>query len=255
MSHSVRQGEAPNAPAGSDDPSRNAGFSLVEVMAALVVTCLLMMGLTPFVNQLLLTWARAGTIGVIVDMTSRGIGQLRKDLRHAVPLAARPGVIAFRGDELHFEFPAATGLGAGRGGVEMIAISAEQVEGKELALVRRRSGHVTTESGAEFKDPVVLFSGNLQYIFRYIAQDGTRQSTWSDRPDLPVRIEVTILDGRDPVVPALELPLYADMSVACLIPGAPGCPRASAAAPRASAAPPPGQSLQQLQQQLRRPSQ
>jgi len=224
-------------------------------MAALVVTCLLMMGLTPFVNQLLLTWARAGTIGVIVDMTSRGIGQLRKDLRHAVPLAARPGVIAFRGDELHFEFPAATGLGAGRGGVEMIAISAEQLEGKELALVRRRSGHVTTESGAEFKDPVVLFSGNLQYIFRYIAQDGTRQSTWSDRPDLPVRIEVTILDGRDPVVPALELPLYADMSVACLIPGAPGCPRASAAAPRASAAPPPGQSLQQLQQQLRRPSQ
>jgi hypothetical protein len=137
----------------------------------------------------------------------------------------------------------------------MIAISAEQLEGKELALVRRRSGHVTTESGAEFKDPVVLFSGNLQYIFRYIAQDGTRQSTWSDRPDLPVRIEVTILDGRDPVVPALELPLYADMSVACLIPGAPGCPRASAAAPRASAAPPPGQSLQQLQQQLRRPSQ
>jgi prepilin-type N-terminal cleavage/methylation domain-containing protein len=240
MSHSVRQGEAPNAPAGSDDPSRNAGFSLVEVMAALVVTCLLMMGLTPFVNQLLLTWARAGTIGVIVDMTSRGIGQLRKDLRHAVPLAARPGVIAFRGDELHFEFPAATGLGAGRGGVEMIAISAEQLEGKELALVRRRSGHVTTESGAEFKDPVVLFSGNLQYIFRYIAQDGTRQSTWSDRPDLPIRIEVDILDGRDPVLPAMELPLYADMSVECLLqPGAHGCPRASGAAKQ-------GQALEQL---------
>jgi prepilin-type N-terminal cleavage/methylation domain-containing protein len=238
-----------------DDPSRNnAGFSLVEVMAALVVTCLLMAGLAPFVNQLLLTWARAGTIGVIVDMTSRGIGQLRKDLRHAVPLAARPGVIAFRGDELHFEFPAATGLGAGRGGVEMIAISAEPLEGNQLALVRRRSGHVTTDSGAEFKDPVVLFSGNLHYIFRYIAEDGTRQSTWSDRPDLPVRIEVNIRDGRDPVLPALELPLYADISVACLIPGASGCARAPATAPRASVAVPPGKPLQQ-QQQLHQPSQ
>jgi prepilin-type N-terminal cleavage/methylation domain-containing protein len=228
MSHSVRHGEAPNAPARSDDPSRNAGFSLVEVMAALVVTCLLMMGLTPFVNQLLSTWARGSTIGVIVDMASRGMGQLRKDLRHAVPLAARPGVVAFRGDELHFEFPAATGLGTGRGGVEMIAVSAEQLEGNELAMVRRRSGQVTTESGAEFKDPVVLFSGNVQYMFRYIARDGTRQSTWSDRPDLPLRIEVNILDGPDPVLPASELPLYADMSAACLLqPGGLGCPRAS----------------------------
>jgi len=206
-------------------------------MAALVVTCLLMMALAPFVNQLLSTWARGSLIGAIVDMTSRGIGQLRKDLRHAVPLAARPGVVAFRGDELHFEFPAATGLGTGRGGVEMIAISAEQLGGKEMGIVRRRSGHITTESGAEFKDPVVLFSGNFQYIFRYVTQDGTRQSTWSDRPDLPVRIEVNILDGRDLVLPALKLPLYADMSVVCLLqPGAVGCPRT----------PGQGQALQQL---------
>jgi prepilin-type N-terminal cleavage/methylation domain-containing protein len=246
MNHSAREGEAPTAPARSDDPSRNAGFSLIEVMAALVVTCLLMLGLTPFVNQLLSTWARGSTIGVVVDMTSRGIGQLRKDLRHAVPLADRPGVVAFRGDELHFEFPAATGLGTGRGGVEMISISTEQLEGRELALVRRRSGHVPTESGAEFKDQVVLFSGNLQYIFRYIAEDGTRQSTWSDRPDLPVRIEVNILEGRDPVLPVLELPLYADMSVACLLqPGAPGCPRT----------PPEAAKQGQALQQLHRPSQ
>jgi prepilin-type N-terminal cleavage/methylation domain-containing protein len=223
MNHSVRQGEAPNAPARLDEPSRNAGFSLIEVMAALVVTCLLMMALTPFVNQLLSTWARGSLIGAIVDMTSRGIGQLRKDLRHAVPLAARPGVTAFRGDELHFEFPAATGtgLGTGRGGMEMIAISAEQLKGKGLAIVRRRSDHVST-------DRVVLFSGDFQYVFRYIAQDGTRQSTWSNRPDLPVRVEVDILDGRDPIVPTLELPLYADMSIECLLqPGKPGCPRAS----------------------------
>jgi hypothetical protein len=197
-------------------------------MAALVVTCLLMMALTPFVNQLLSTWARGSQIGAIVDMTSRGIEQLRKDLRYAVPLTARPGVTAFRGDELHFEFPAATGLGTGRGGVEMIAISAERLDGKEKAIVRRRSGHVSTETGAESKDRVVLFSGNFRYMFRYIAQDGTRQSTWSNRPDLPVRIEVDILDGSDPVVPVLELPLYADMSIECLLqPGKPGCPRAS----------------------------
>ena len=240
MSHSVRHGEAPNAPARSDEPSRNAGFSLIEVMAALVVTCLLMMALTPFVNQLLSTWARGSLLGDIVDMTSRGIGQLRKDLRHAVQLEARPGVTAFRGDELHFEFPAATGLASGRGGVEMIAISAEQLEGKGVALVRRRSGHITTGSGAEFKDPAVLFSGNLQYIVRYIARDGTRQSTWSDRPDLPVRIEVSIRDGSDPVLPALELPLYADMSVVCLLqPRAPGCLRTPEAARQ-------GQALQQL---------
>jgi hypothetical protein len=81
-------------------------------------------------------------------------------------------------------------------------------------------------------------------MFRYIAQDGTRQSTWSDRPDLPVRVEVEILDGGDPVLPALELPLYADISVVCLFqPGVVGCPRASDAAKQ-------GQALEQL-----RPSQ
>jgi prepilin-type N-terminal cleavage/methylation domain-containing protein len=245
MSHFVRHGEVLDPGSRAADPSSNAGFSLVEVMAALVVTCLLIMGLTPFVSQLLSTWARGSTTGVIVDMTSRGIGQLRKDLRHAVPLAARPGVVAFRGDEIHFEFAAATGLGAGRDGVEIIAISAEQLEGKEPAIVRRRSGPFTTDSSADFKDPVVLFSGKFQYMFRYITQDGTRQSTWTDRSDLPARIEVEILDGRDPVLPALELPLYADMSVACLLqPGARDCPAVSETAKQ-------GQALEQARSRQR----
>jgi hypothetical protein len=236
MTPFVRLGEVLEPSSRSADPSPTAGFSLVEVMAALVVTCLLIMGLTPFVNQLLSTWARGSTTGGIVDMTSRGIGQLRKDLRHTVPLAARPGLVAFRGDEMHFEFPAATGLGAGRDGVEMISISAERIDGEELALVRRRSGPVTTDSPAEFKDPVVLFSGKFQYMFRYIGQDGARQRSWTDHADLPVRIEVEILNGRDPVLPALELPVFADMSAACLLqPGTPGCPAVSKAANQARA--------------------
>ena len=39
-----------------------AGFSLIEVLAALLVTMLLVLTLSPFVSQMLATWARGGHI-------------------------------------------------------------------------------------------------------------------------------------------------------------------------------------------------
>jgi hypothetical protein len=185
------------------------------------------MALTPFFSQMLSTWARGSTVAVTVDMVSRGMEQLRRDLGHALPISARDGFIGFRGGEARFEFPAATGLGVGRDGIEMIEVSVEPVNTTALALVRRRGPLVESGTRAEFKDPVVLFSGRYRYALSYVGPDLTRHSTWSDRPELPLRVEIDILQDQLPLLPTFALPVPTDFTVACLLQPVPSCPAAA----------------------------
>ena len=68
----------------SGRPLAKAGFSLIEVLATLLVTMLLVLTLTPFVSQMLRTWARGGEVANLVELKTRGLGRLREDLRHAL---------------------------------------------------------------------------------------------------------------------------------------------------------------------------
>ena len=51
--------------------SPEAGFSLIEVLAALVVTTLLVLALTPLVGQMLATWSRGSEASRAVELESR----------------------------------------------------------------------------------------------------------------------------------------------------------------------------------------
>lgn len=204
-----------------------AGFSLVEVLASLVVTMLLVLAFTPFAGQMLSTWSRGGEIAKLVDLKSRGIGRLRTDLRHALVWAGfgqMDRLAMFRGSETSMVFPAVTGLGSGRNGVEMLAITVDSsADGR--ALVRRSAPLIGTTYGS-FQDPVILFSGSYRYVFRYIANDGREFPVWQNRTELPVRIKLTIAGPHGEVfaVP-IELPTVASMSAACLVgTNLPGCP-------------------------------
>jgi hypothetical protein len=204
-----------------------AGFSLIEVLGALIVTMLLVIALTPFTGQMLATWARGSEAARLVELMTRGVGVLRNDLRQAIVWTGHgqtESLLLFRGNEASLSFPAATGLGPGRNGLEMISITVD-VSHDGLALVRRRAPLIGSSHGG-FTDPVVLFSGPFKYAFRYYSRKEQQSAVWASVEELPARVELTIVGGSGPIFSApLELPVLASLSAACLLgSNLPGCP-------------------------------
>jgi general secretion pathway protein J len=218
----------PSEPGRSRKPaSAEAGFTLVEVLAALVVTLLLVVALTPFVGQMLATWARGTETTRAVELVTRGVGLLRHDLRHAIVWTGygkTEDLMLFRGNEVSMSFPVATGLAPSRDGLEMVSITVDASRDGR-ALVRRRAPLVGS-TYTSFRDPIVLFSGPFRYVFRYFPREGPGLPMWVNTQEPPARVELTIADERGPIFTApLEIPLFASLSAACLAStNLPGCP-------------------------------
>jgi hypothetical protein len=136
----------------------------------------------------------------------------------------RDKLATFRGAATSISFSAATGLGPGRYGLEMLSITVDaSADGR--ALVRRRAPLIGTTFGS-FQDPVVLLSGPFQYVFKYYARDGQELPVWDSQIELPARVKLMITDHRGPIFSApVELPILASLSAGCLVSAnPPSCP-------------------------------
>jgi general secretion pathway protein J len=209
--------------------SSKAGFSLLEVLAALLVTMLLVLAFSPYVSQMLATWSRGAEVANLVELKTRGLGRMREDLRHAVVWTGYGEIqdlAAFEGDETSMSFPVVAGLGSAGTGIEYLSFAVGSgIDGR--ALIRRRAPVIGSTYGA-FVDPVVLFSGPYRYVFRYYGREGNAQPTWAKgRGELPARIELDIVDrgGRLLLHMPIVLTTFASMSAGCIAArGMAGCP-------------------------------
>jgi len=204
--------------------NKKAGFSLVEVLAALLVTMLLILALTPLVNQMLATWARGSDAARFVEFRVRGVGILRDDLRHAIiwtGFGRTDKLLVFRGNETSISFPAVSEHGQGLDRLEMISIEvANTVDGH--GLIRRRAPVVGSTYTA-FSDPVVLFSGPYKYFLRYYSLDGQEKFVWNDPLGPPARVVLNIVDSRGRIA-GVPIQILASVSAACLVSAnLPGC--------------------------------
>jgi general secretion pathway protein J len=199
--------------------SAEAGFSLIEVLAALLVTMLLVLTLTPFASQMLATWARGGEAANTVELKTRGLSRLREDLHHAIVLTGygqTQDLAAFQGDETSMSFPVVAELDPTGMGIEYLYYTVgTSINGR--ALVRRRAPVIGSTYGS-FADPVVLLSGPFRYVFRYYSREGEEAPVWSkSRFDLPGHIELDIADRNG--VQLLGIPIaistFASLSAAC----------------------------------------
>jgi hypothetical protein len=230
---SIRSGSSGNGRSGPGRPnSAEAGFSLIEVLATLMVTVLLVLSLTPFVGQMLATWTRGGEVASLVELKTRGLDLLRRDLRHAIVWTGyglTQDMAVFEGDETSMSFPVVAGLGPAGIGIEYLSFTVgTSVDGR--ALVRRRASVIGSGYGS-FVDPVVLLSGPFRYVFRYYTREGEAVPVWAkNRMDLPARIELAVADrnGRQLFKLPISIPTFASMSAGCMagIVGQ-GCPDTS----------------------------
>lgn len=209
--------------------SVRAGFSLAEVLAALFLTTLLVVTLTPFASQVLLTWGRGSDVSRFVEITTRGFNVIRGDLRQTIVwngFGATENLHVFRGDQTSLVFPAATGLGRGRNGLELISLKVEDsAEGR--ALVRRRAQLVGT-AHTSFTDPAVLIAGPFSFALSYYDETGKPRPTWTFRGRLPSRVAIRITSAKNPEYNGtFSFPLFANASAGCFANNSfDGCPAA-----------------------------
>jgi type II secretory pathway pseudopilin PulG len=204
----------------------NAGFSLLEVLAALVLTTLLMISLTPLVRQMLATWWRGSEVASLVEFQIRGVAALRRDLVSSIVWTGSgqaDDTLFFRGNETALSFPAVSKYGDGAPRLEMISIDVANASNGH-ALIRRH-GPIVGSTFRAPSDPLVLLSGPYRYFFRYYTRDGHESTTWDNREGPPGRIAVNVVDssGQLAGIP-IEVSVLASMSAACVQNSSlPGC--------------------------------
>lgn len=208
-------------PAHPSPDRRLAGFSLIEVLAALAITVLLVVTFAPFAGQLVSTWGRGARTAELVDMLTRANDRIERDLLATVPMTVTRGEVTtmlFRGGPGHVVFASATGFGPGRDGLELVSIGIEQDGPDGTALVRRRAPlRDAAQAPSGFRDPVTLIAGPYQFRFAFVAADGSRVAEWRDRLDMPARVELTVVSGDRTLLPApLSYFIPADYPAACI---------------------------------------
>lgn len=196
----------------------NAGFSLIETLAALAIAGAVFAVISEFSGRLLLNWNRSESTISVMEMLSRGLGRMGTDLTLALPMTppGTDGSIAyFSGDATRLTFVAATGFGVGDRGLELLDFS--MVDNKDdFYLVRQRAP--VSNPPSQFKDPVMLLHGRMQVRFSFRDRDGRFVDTWSKRPDMPSAVGVQVIGASGPIFPRpLIFPVPVNLSVDCLI--------------------------------------
>lgn len=228
--------------AGSGRPdNRQSGFSLVEVLAALALASLILVGL-----NLAMTTIRQGSDG------ARGRLSSTAELTSAAQVfsddVARIAKIRLRSDSTEagywFEgsagqmiYPLTEWAGVARPGLYLVRLRVAGDERRQL--IRERAPLLPGEAfdgEREWRDPVVLLDGEYDVSFGYRApRSGWR--TWSEGWNMPgpmpEQISLTVTDRKTGrmVMPLLVQPLAVDGELECAA-GGPGCAAPSPQGPK-----------------------
>lgn len=181
---------------------RHAGFTLIESLAALAITSLVVLSCGALLRESGYFFDR-GTRAI--DDTERfawAINRLQRDFASArfVPEASgKAATAAFTGQSEKVVFVAA-GREASTG-EEVVEFAAESIDGGEQ-LVRRRApwpGPSSRLSGIEPRDPVVLLHGSfsISFVYAQAAPDGALvwRDEWNGADGLPHAVRVKLIDS------------------------------------------------------------
>ena len=218
--------------------SREAGFTLLEVLAALALASLILVSLNLAMRS----------IGMGVDRTRQSLGQ-QQAIAAAVELFGRdvariakirrPGGEDFEGyvfdgqpNELVYVLREDRGIAAP--GLYLVRLSLSDNNGVR-ELVRERAPFAFGDASLaapEWRDPVVLLSGPYDIGFAYRAQrSGIREwsSRWSVARTMPEQIRLTIADPEtgELRVPGFVQSLAIDAESDCVAETKPPCGKAA----------------------------
>jgi general secretion pathway protein J len=200
------------------------GFTLVEVLAALAITSLILVSLNLASSGVRQSVERTHRSLADQAALSAAVGIFQRDVQRIVKLRRASGAsgFLFEGNARQVIYPVAGQRGASQGGLYLVRLAARDVQGG-MQLVRERMPMLPGEIAGErqsWNDAVVLLEGPFELGFAYRApQTGDRawRDSWSAAAAMPEQIRLTIEDratGRLRV-PVIVQPLQVDGEPEC----------------------------------------
>lgn len=209
-----------------------AGFTLVELLAALAIGSVVLVGIAALVRTVGLSFdrgtravANAERVLLAVQRLSADFASVRYLLRQKEPGPALAALFSGRPDEV--VLVTAGHVAIGRRDDELLFLQVEQA-GETARLVRRRApfpGPRAPLDGIVPGDPVVLLEGPLALSFAFSADTSlplTWTDRWADRAEPPRRVRLIARDrasGAD-LLPPLIFTIRADAPPSCAGPDA-----------------------------------
>lgn len=179
------------------------GFTLIEALAALVLTGLVLSALGTITAQLLPNWNRGFDRIQQSELVGIAMQRIAADLAAAeyVPPNGSGRKPLFDGSALSVTF-VRTALGPNVGiGLDVVRIG-ETAEQGGFVTVRTRAAFGPLPSGVSplaqirVSDPVVLLRPPFRLSFAYAGPDRIFQDSWQDADKLPAVIMLTVRDAR-----------------------------------------------------------
>lgn len=208
---------------------RESGFTLLEVMIALLVSGLVMAGLTAAMATINKGWGTAVAALGRQDMVAGALHIIAGDIariERIVPAGAARPAFEFRGSASELTYLLAERPGGGEGVYRIGLFLRDDPAGTRL--VRARARYAPAGATAGWSDEAVLMRGNLAIRFSYRApSSGLRNwvGSWSEARRLPEQIRLEIVDRRTGALlaPALVQTIRITAEAACVDPKAETC--------------------------------
>jgi hypothetical protein len=179
-------------------PTRNGqdGFTLLEALAGVAITAVIMTGLAAIVGQWLPNWRHGFTSLQNADLIGLSLDRIVEDVSSAeyARLDGGQGAPLFRGEPQAVAFVRQE-IGPGAAArLEIVRIGeTSTASGDEVERSRTRFAPGAVEA---FRDATTLLRPPFRLAFAYAGPDGAWRATWSGQAKLPRAVRLTVLgDG------------------------------------------------------------
>jgi general secretion pathway protein J len=174
------------------------GFTLIEALAALALTGLVLAGLATITAQWLPNWNRGFDRIQQSELIGISMQRIAADLAAAeyVPPNRDREKPLFDGSALSVTF-VRTALGPNAGvGLDVVRIGETTDQGR-LVTMRSRAAFAPLSPSEQinFSDPVILLRQPFRLSFAYAGPDRVFRDSWRDADKLPVAIMLTVRDA------------------------------------------------------------
>ena len=201
--------------------SGEAGFTLIEMLIAVMLMVFILTALATVTAQWLPNWNHGMARMERDERFAFGLNRIVGDLAVAEFVPANTAVKTpyFDGSELSVSF-VRTAIGpSSRPGLEIVRFQ-EIADAGGPALVRSRAPFVPMDADAQVRlvDPVVLLRPPYRVMFAYSGADDTWQPTWRNAAEMPKRVRITIRDGitQQRLAVSTTALVHIDLPVACV---------------------------------------
>jgi general secretion pathway protein J len=229
---------------GRGDPE--AGFTLIETLAATALFLIVIAALATITGQWLPSWNHGFARVQRAEQLAFGVDRIVADIAAAEFISPNAKVKQpiFDGNELGVTFVRGAVGPSSRPGLEIVRL-AEIGSERGPVLARASAPFVPLVPDAsvipnlKFTEPVVLVRSPFRVVFAYAGPDHAWRPTWRGSDELPRAVRVTVRDavsGRTLAASSVAT-VHADLAAECIKSREPNCAGApGAASPAAPAA-------------------